>query len=63
MITETTYRGRPALQLADATVRLTVLPGWGGKTTEILAWFRIPKSQIDTLHFVSEIFLAKIGSE
>lgn len=34
-ITETTFRDIPALRLEDDSLRLTVIPGWGGKIPEI----------------------------
>ena len=36
MITGTTFRDIPALQISDDAVRLAVLPAWGGKVAEIL---------------------------
>lgn len=35
MITGTTFKELPALQVSDSAVRLTVLPAWGGKVAEI----------------------------
>ncbi len=35
MIAETTFKGLPALQLSDASTRLTVIPAWGGKIAEM----------------------------
>ena len=35
MIKETVFKGVPALQMADDSLRLTVIPAWGGKVSEI----------------------------
>jgi len=36
MIAETTFKDLPALQLSDNFVRLTIIPQWGGKVSEIV---------------------------